>query len=86
MRGRDYPIERAKICNHKVVSKEICIVFQRIWVQSLIFVTNEQMRSPLIRSPSSSVGFRLESLVFRVEGTILVLVPFSWDLQMPSSR
>ena len=28
----------------KLRTNKICIVFQRIWVQSLIFVTNEQMK------------------------------------------
>jgi len=46
----------------KLLTNRICIVFQRIWVQSLIFVTNEQMRNPLIRSSSSRVDFGLKSL------------------------
>jgi len=77
----------------KMWTNKICIEFQRIWIQSLIFVTVEQMYSPLIRSPSSGVDFRLksldlwlENLVFGVEGTFCVLVLFSYDHEMFSSR
>jgi len=59
MRGRDDPTEHTKIRNHKNCEQ---IKFVRIWIQSLIFVTNEQIKNPLIRSLSWEVDFQLERL------------------------
>ena len=93
MRGRDGPTERTKIYNKKLWTNEIYIVFQRIWVQCLIFVT----RWTNMKSYFSIFVFKgwfgtresrssLESLVFGVEGTVWVLVVFFWDRQMLPSR
>jgi len=65
----------------KMWTNEFCIVLQRIWVQSQIFITNEQMWNLLTQSPSWGVDFRFEGLIFRPDGTIFSACSLAVDLQ-----
>ena len=75
-----------KIVITKFWRNEIYIVFQRIWVQSLIFVTRWTNVKSFSSISAVRVDFWLESPAFGVKGTIRVLVPFPWDCPMFLSR
>jgi len=57
------------------------IAIKEVGYESLIFITNEQIQSLLIHSPSWEVDFRFKGPIFGVEACF-VLVLFSRDLHM----
>jgi len=58
------PPSMPKFVIKKMLTNEICIVFQGIWVQSLIFVTNEKCEILLFDLYLQGLVFDLKAVIF----------------------